>query len=175
MNQTSVTAVGTVITPIHLRHLPNGTPVLNFRIACNERRFDRDANAWIDRDSFFVAVSCWRRLAENTAQSLQSGDPVVVRGRLVTRSYDTADGRRNSVTDLEADVVAPDLTRCTAVVTRVRRAEASVPLGSVAAPADGAEAPASSDQPSDDPWSEQPAPVAAGGRELVDAVPAAGH
>lgn len=174
MNQTSVTAVGTVITPIQLRHLPNGTPVLNFRIACNERRFDRDANTWIDRDSFFVAVSCWRRLAENTAQSLHSGDPVVVRGRLVTRSYDTADGRRNSVTDLEADVVAPDLTRCTAVVTRIRRAEAAAPFGVAVVAVDG-QGPGPSEQPSDDPWSDQLAPAAEGERELADAVPAAGH
>lgn len=127
MNQTTVVAVGTVITPTKLRYLTDGTPVANFRIACNDRRFDRESGEWIDRDTFYVTVSCWRRLAENVCVSLRSGDPVIVRGRLFTRSYDV-EGRRNSVTEMEADVVAPDLTRATAVVTRVKRSNASSPM-----------------------------------------------
>lgn len=182
MNQTTVTAVGSVITPVQIRHLPDGTPVTTFRIACNERRFDRDANAWIDRDSFFVSVTCWRRLAENVCRSLRSGDPVVVRGRLLTRSYDTADGRRNSVTELEADVVAPDLVRCTAVVTRTRRVEQAATVA-ISSGAGGGPEPqvadgAPQDRRADDPWSEQrPASPEGGGEErrLVEAVPAAGH
>lgn len=167
MNQTSVIAVGTLITAPKLRYLTDGTPVANFRIACNDRRFDRDANAWIDRDTFYVSVSCWRRLAENVCASLHSGDPLVVRGRIFTRSYDV-EGRRNSVTEMEADVVAPDLTRCTTVVSRTRKALAA--SGTSAAV----------DVVSSDPWTSETStttselPVAPE-RELVDSVPASGR
>lgn len=170
MNQTTVIAVGTMISAAKIRHLPDGTPVTSFRIACNDRRFDREANAWIDRDTFYVTVTCWRRLAENVCVSLHTGDPLIVRGRIFTRSYDV-EGRRNSVTEMEADVVAPDLTRATAQVTRLRRTQE---------PATVPGAPRGSG-PEADPWT-------AGGdagstdaaavhpeRELVDAVPASGH
>jgi single-strand DNA-binding protein len=170
MNQTTVIAVGNVITPVQIRHTPDGTPVTSFRIACNERRLDRESNKWIDRDSFFVSVTCWRRLAENVCRSLRSGDPVMVRGRLLTRSYDTADGRRNSVTELEADVVAADLNWCTSHVTRTRRAETSGAVGVDDGSTAGTQEPAS-----DEPWSAQQPSEFPGDdeRELAGAVPAA--
>ncbi len=121
MNQTTMTAVGTLITPVQLRHTPDGTPVTSFRIACNERRLDRESGLWVDRDTLYTSVTCWRRLAENVCASFRSGDPIIVRGRIFTRSYDK-DGRRNSVTEIEADVVGPDVSRCTASVSRARRA-----------------------------------------------------
>lgn len=170
MNQTTVTAVGGMITPPNLRRLPDGTPVASFRMACNERRLDRETGAWIDRDSFFVTVTCWRRLAENVCVSLRSGDPIIVRGRLLTRSYEV-EGRRNSVTEMEAEVVAPDLTRCTAGVVRTRRTN-----GTATGTANG-------DVVAVDPWAQEPEQgtpviseeVAEEVREQVDAVPAAGH
>lgn len=170
MNQTSVIAVGTLISPAKIRHLPDGTPVTSFRIACNDRRFDREAGAWIDRDTFYVTVTCWRRLAENVCTSLHTGDPLIVRGRIFTRSYDV-EGRRNTVTEMEADVVAPDLARATAVVTRLRR-----PQESAAVPG----APTGSGPEPTDPWGSsgdgQPADVTVQPeRELVDALPASGH
>lgn len=180
MNQNTVIAVGNVITPVQIRYTPDGTPVTTFRIACNERRLDRETNEWVDKDSFFVSVTCWRRLAENVCHSLRSGDPVMVRGRLLTRSYDTADGRRNTVTEMEADVVGADLTWCTAHVMRTRRADqpgatdqpvVTVSAG-VATPAPNAPEPGA-----DDPWS-TPQAAEVGGvdeRELAGAVPAAGH
>ena len=169
MNQTTVIAVGTLISPAKIRHLPDGTPVTSFRIACNDRRFDREAGIWIDRDTFYVTVTCWRRLAETVCTSLRTGDPLIVRGRIFTRSYDV-EGRRNTVTEMEADVVAPDLTRSTAVVTRVRRSQ------EVAAVAVVAETPA---EPPADPWTSDgdemsPDAAAESGRELVDAVPGSG-
>jgi single-strand DNA-binding protein len=169
MNQTTVIAVGTMISAAKIRHLPDGTPVTSFRIACNDRRFDREANAWIDRDTFYVTVTCWRRLAENVCVSLHTGDPLIVRGRIFTRSYDV-EGRRNSVTEMEADVVAPDLTRATTVVTRLRRAQEPAAV-SVAPPGPGQEA---------DPWTtggdaRSTDVTAQPERELVDAVPASGH
>jgi single-strand DNA-binding protein len=175
MNQNTVIAVGNVITPVQIRYTPDGTPVTSFRIACNERRLDRETNKWVDKDSFFVSVTCWRRLAENVCRSLRSGDPVMVRGRLLTRSYDTAEGRRNTVTEMEAEVVAADLTWCTAHVTRTRREEAAVPT--VVSDADGEDTTEAHEPASDDPWS---APESAAGmdedeREMAGAVPAGGH
>ncbi|GAA3225097.1 single-stranded DNA-binding protein [Pseudonocardia petroleophila] len=173
MNQNTLIAAGNVITPVQIRHTPDGIPVTTFRIACNERRRDRETNEWVDKDSFFVSVTCWRRLAENVCRSLRSGDPVVVLGRLLTRSYDTAEGRRTTVTEMEADAVGPDLTWCTAHVTRTRRAEApeqSPGTAPAVAPSSGEQAPAS-----DDPWSERgPAGAEDPGRELAGALPASG-
>ncbi len=167
MNQTTVIAVGTLITTPRLRHLPDSTPVASFRIACNDRRFDRESGTWIDRDTFYVTVSCWRRLAENVCASLHSGDPLIVRGRIFTRSYDV-EGRRNSVTEMEADVVAPDLTRSTAVVTRTRKASGT-----------GTES-TGSEAGTSDPWARENGSASADRtgepeREMADAVPAAGH
>lgn len=169
MNQTTVIAVGTMITPSRLRHLPDGTPVTSFRMACNERRLDRATGEWADRDSFYTTVTCWRRLAENVCVSLRSGDPIVVRGRLSTRSYDV-EGGRNSVTDMEADVVAPDLTRCTAGVVRTRRSTASSAV-------------ASDDDRGTPDWtggseqctSETSEAAAEHERQEMEALPAAGH
>lgn len=175
MNQNTVIAVGNVITPVQIRYTPDGTPVTSFRIACNERRLDRETNEWVDKDSFFVSVTCWRRLAENVCRSLRSGDPVMVRGRLFTRSYDTAEGRRNTVTEMEADVVAADLNWCTSHVMRTRRAE--VPTATATTDADPSTATAVHELPAADPWStpESAAALDDDDRELTGAVPAAGH
>ena len=119
------------------RHLPNGTRRPQLPLACNERRFDRDCGH-VDRPRLVLHL---RELlapprGERPRTPCTVGDPVVVRGRLATRSYDTARAPR-SVTDLEADVVGPDLTRCTAVVTRIRRAEAAAPSGVAVVAVDG--------------------------------------
>jgi single-strand DNA-binding protein len=117
MNETTLTAVGTLITPVNLRYLPDGTPVTNFRIACNERRRDRETGRWVDHDTLYASVTCWRWLAENVCASFRTGDPIIVRGRIYSRSYEK-DGRRNWVTEIEADVVGPDVARCTTSITR---------------------------------------------------------
>lgn len=124
MNETTLTAVGTLITPVNLRFLPDGTPVTNFRIACNERRRDRESGKWVDHDTLYASVTCWRWLAQNVCASFRTGDPIIVRGRMYSRSYDK-DGRRNWVTEIEADVVGPDLARCTASITRTGKAASS--------------------------------------------------
>jgi single-strand DNA-binding protein len=133
MNETTLTAAGTLITPVHLRHLADGTPVTNFRIACNERRRDRETGEWGDHDTFYASVTCWRRLAENVSASFRSGDPIIVRGRIFSRSYDK-DGRRTWINEIEADVVGPDMTRCTARIARTGR---SAPQASAGVPASG--------------------------------------
>ena len=96
----------------------------NFRIVSTERRYDQDARTWADGDKLFLDVACWRRLAENTFASLVKGDVVVVIGRLHTREYEH-EGRRRSAMTLEARSVGADLSRCTAVLERTDRRDAS--------------------------------------------------
>jgi single-strand DNA-binding protein len=120
MYETQVTIVGNVVNAIDKRELANGTAVANFRIGSTERRYDRASGGWVDGDRLYVDVTCWRHLAENAAASLVKGDPVVVTGRLFTRNYEHEGQRRTSMT-LDANSVAADLSRCTAVVTRTRR------------------------------------------------------
>jgi single-strand DNA-binding protein len=116
---------------------PDGTLVLNFRVACNERRFDSASESWVDGESLYLSASCWRRLAENAA-SLVKGDPVIVRGKLRTREWTTEQGERRSVVELEATAIGPDLARCTATVRKQRRDERAhaVNDSSMAAPAE---------------------------------------
>jgi single-strand DNA-binding protein len=123
MKETPVTVVGTLVTDMRPRRIgPDGALVLNFRVACNERRFDSASESWVDGESLYLSASCWRRLAENAA-SLVKGDPVIVRGKLRTREWTTEQGERRSVVELEATAIGPDLARCTATVHKQRRAQ----------------------------------------------------
>ncbi|MGH3855155.1 MAG: single-stranded DNA-binding protein [Pseudonocardiaceae bacterium] len=123
MRETPVTVVGTLVSDMRPRRVgPDGALVLNFRVACNERRFDKASESWVDGESLYLSVSCWRRLAENAA-SLVKGDPVIVRGKLRTREWSTEQGERRSVVELEANAVGPDLARCAVTVRKQRREE----------------------------------------------------
>jgi single-strand DNA-binding protein len=123
MRETPVTVVGTLVSDMRPRRVgPDGTLVLNFRVACNERRFDKASESWMDGESLYLSVSCWRRLAENAA-SLVKGDPVIVRGKLRTREWTTDQGERRSVVELEANAIGPDLSRCAVTVRKPRREE----------------------------------------------------
>ncbi|MGH3915096.1 MAG: single-stranded DNA-binding protein [Pseudonocardiaceae bacterium] len=123
MRGTPVTVVGTLVGDTRLRRVgPDGKLVLNFRIASNERRYDKASGSWVDGDSLYLSVSCWRTLAENAA-TLVKGDPVIVSGRLRTREWTTEEGVRRSVVEMEASAVGPDLARCTAAVRKLRRVE----------------------------------------------------
>lgn len=125
MRETPVTVVGTLVSDMRPRRVgPDGTLVLNFRVACNERRFDNASESWVDGESLYLSASCWRRLAENAA-SLVKGDPVIVRGKLRTREWTTEQGERRSVVELEATAIGPDLARCAATVRKQRREERS--------------------------------------------------
>ena len=123
MYETHVTVVGNVATPINPRRMPDGTIVANFRVGASERRYDRAAGGWVNGDRLYIDVQCWRKLAQNTMASLVKGDAVVVTGRLYTREYEH-DGQRRSTMTLDAHTVAADLSHCTAVVTRNRKATA---------------------------------------------------
>lgn len=120
MRETPVTVVGTLVSDMKPRRVgPDGTLVLNFRVACNERRFDSASESWVNGESLYLSVSCWRRLAENAA-ALVKGDPVIVRGKLRTREWLTEQGERRSVIELEASAIGPDLARCAVTVRKPR-------------------------------------------------------
>jgi single-strand DNA-binding protein len=170
MFETQVTVVGNVATAVKGWTLANGDVVAKFRLASTERRRSPSAGGWTDGDSLFIQVTCWRQLAENVIASLGVGDPVVVRGRLHTDEFEW-EGQRRSAIRLEAHAIGPDLSRCKAAVTRVRRSGA--PAGP-AAGAPGADGPVGGFAPASDVWSstdEGRAVVAAPdtGSEQVDA------
>ena len=114
---------GNVATDLKFTTTNNGIPVASFRLAAGERKFDKDANRWVDGDVTWYSVVCWRHVAENCASSLRKGDPIVVVGRLVLREWE-ADGRNGSTLDLTADIIGHDLTRGTAQFERNRRSDA---------------------------------------------------
>lgn len=121
MNETIVTLVGNLVDDPKLRTTDSGAEVAGFRVASTSRRFDRGEQRWVDGGSLFLSVSCWRSLGANAAASLRRGDPVVVTGRLTTRTYEK-DGQTRSVAELEALALGPDLARGTAVFRRAPRA-----------------------------------------------------
>ena len=120
MNETMITVVGNVISELKPRRTADGVKLVSFRVASNERRFDRTTEEWVDGDRLYVTVTCWRKLAQNVLVSLMKGDPVIVFGRLYTRGYEV-EGNKRSVTEVEAHAVGPDLTRCFTELRRSRR------------------------------------------------------
>lgn len=111
---------GNVATEVRLTTTPDGVPLATFRLAASERKFDREANRWVDGAVTWYSVACWRHVAENCAASLHKGDPIVVVGRLTLREWES-EGRNGATLDLNADVIGHDLSRGTATFTRVRR------------------------------------------------------
>lgn len=123
MNDITLHVVGNVVTDIRLRFTKNGEPVASFRMAAGTRRFDRSSDQWVDGDTHFFEVSCWRNLGHNIIQSISKGQPVIVVGRLRSREVHKECGDHvHSVTyrDLDAVTVGHDLTRGVASFTRVK-------------------------------------------------------
>jgi len=118
---TVITVVGNLVDDPELRFTPSGAAVANFRIASTPRTFDRQSNEWKDGEALFLSCAVWRQAAENVAESLQKGMKVIVQGRLKQRSYETREGEKRTVVELEVDEVGPALTFATAKVSRVSR------------------------------------------------------
>ena len=110
MNDTQMTIVGNVVDAPKLRRTKSGHFVANFRVASTPRRFDREKGDWVDGDTLFVTVTCWRAMAENAAQSLHKGQPVLVTGRYYQREYEQNETLRTAY-ELEAVALGHDLTR----------------------------------------------------------------
>lgn len=119
--ETLITVVGNLTADPELRFTPSGAAVANFTIASTPRTFDKQSNDWKDGEALFMRCSIWRQAAENVAESLQKGARVVVSGRLKQRSYETKEGEKRTVVELEVDEIGPSLKYATAKVSRAAR------------------------------------------------------
>ena len=158
-NDTILTVVGNLTTDPELRFTSSGAAVASFTVASTPRTFDRQTNEWKDGEALFMRCSIWRQAAENVAESLTRGARVVVTGRLKQRSFDTREGEKRTVIELEVDEVGPSLKYATAKVNRVSRGEGGGGgFGNGGGNTTGEQAPTS-----DDPWGDAPASPAMAG------------
>jgi single-strand DNA-binding protein len=116
--ETTITLVGNLTADPELRFTPSGAAVANFTVASTPRMFDRNTNEWRDGDAMFLNCAVWRQAAENVAESLQKGMRVIVQGRLKSRSYETREGERRTVFEVDVDEIGPALRYATAKVNR---------------------------------------------------------
>ena len=116
--ETIITVVGNLTADPELRFTPSGQPVSNFTVASTPRTFDRQSGEWKDGDAMFLNCSVWRQPAENVAESLTKGMRVIVQGRLKSRQYETREGEKRTVFEVEVEEVGPSLRYATAKVTR---------------------------------------------------------
>jgi single-strand DNA-binding protein len=143
---TVITLVGNLVDDPELRFTPSGAAVAKFRLASTPRYLDKQTNEWKDGESLFLTCNVWRQAAENVAESLQRGMRVIVQGRLKQRSYETREGEKRTVYEVEVDEVGPSLRNATAKVTKAARGGG----GSSGGGGFGG-------TPADDPWAAAPA------------------
>jgi single-strand DNA-binding protein len=122
---TQITVVGNLVDDPELRFTPAGQPVAKFRVASTPRFMDRQTNEWKDGESLFLTCNVWRQAAENVAESLLRGMRVVVVGRLKQRSYETKEGEKRTVYEVEVDEVGPSLRNASAKVNKAARSGGS--------------------------------------------------
>jgi single-strand DNA-binding protein len=150
---TVITVVGNLTADPELRFTPSGAAVASFTIASTPRQFDRNTNEWKDGEALFLRCSIWRQAAENVAESLQRGMRVVAQGRLKQRSFETREGEKRTVIELDVDEVGPSLRYATAKVNRTQRGSSSGGFGSSGSGGGDAV---------DDPWGTPPPPPSGG-------------
>src|SRR5512139_1903056 len=119
--ETTITVIGNLTDDPELRFTPSGAAVAKFRIASTPRQLDRQSGEWKDGEPLFLQCSVWRQVAENVAESLQRGMRVIVSGRLRQRSYETKEGEKRTVVELEVEEIGPSLKYATAKVTKANR------------------------------------------------------
>jgi len=153
--ETVITVIGNLTDDPELRFTPSGAAVANFTVASTPRTLNRQTQQWEDGETLFLRCSIWRQAAENVAESLTRGTRVIVQGRLKARSYETREGEKRTVTELEVDEIGPSLTWATAKVSRVSRQGGSGGGFNAGGGNAGGGAPAAND-----PWA-TPAPQAA--------------
>ena len=123
--ETVITVVGNLTNDPELRFTPSGAAVAGFTVASTPRTLDRESNQWKDGDPLFLRCSVWRQYAENVAESLTKGMQVIVQGRLKQRSYETREGEKRTVVELDVDEIGPCLKFATAKVTKASRGSGS--------------------------------------------------
>ena len=115
---TTITVVGNLVDDPELRYTPSGAAVAKFRIASTPRTFDKESNGWKDGEAMFLTCSVWRQYAENVSESLSKGTRVIVQGNLKQRSYETTQGEKRTVYEIDVDEVGPALRFSTARLTK---------------------------------------------------------
>ena len=155
---TVITVIGNLTADPELRWTQAGAPVADFTVASTPRTYDRNAGEWRDGDTLFMRCSVWRETAENVAESLRKGMRVIVQGRLTQRSYETPQGERRTVVELQVDEVGPSLRRARAQVTRVQAQAASASGSASVQDAGGWMPSAMLDAQQHDPWGASAAP-----------------
>jgi single-strand DNA-binding protein len=153
---TNITLIGNLVDDPELRFTPSGAAVAKFRIASTPRFLDKTTNEWKDGESLFLSCNVWRQAAENVAESLQRGMRVIVSGRLKQRSYETKEGEKRTVFEVEVDEVGPSLRSATAKVIKAQRGGGGGGSYGGGSSSGGGSAPAG-----DDPWA-TPAPAGGG-------------
>jgi single-strand DNA-binding protein len=148
---TVITVIGNLTADPELRFTQSGAAVANFTVASTPRTFDRQSGEWKDGEALFLRCNIWRQAAENVAESLTRGARVIVSGRLKQRSFETREGEKRTVIELEVDEVGPSLRYATAKVNKVSRGSGG---GGFGGSGNGA--------PADDPWGSAP-PAGSGG------------
>lgn len=147
---TTICIVGNLTADPELRFTPSGAAVASFTVASTPRTFDRQSNEWKDGDTLFMRCSIWREAAENVAESLTKGTRVIVQGRLVQRSYESREGEKRTVVELQVDEVGPSLRYATAKVERKSSGQRSGQWGASARAGEPRQQPAGG--AADDPW-----------------------
>jgi single-strand DNA-binding protein len=148
--ETPITVVGNLTADPELRFTPSGAAVANFTVASTPRTFDRQTNDWKDGEALFLNCSVWRQAAENAAESLTRGMRVIVSGRLKARSYETREGEKRTVFEIDVDEVGPSMRYATAKVTKTSRSGGGQGYGSGGGSGD-------------DPWASQGGSGGSGG------------
>jgi single-strand DNA-binding protein len=151
---TTITMIGNLVDDPELRFTPSGAAVAKFRVASTPRYLDKQTNEWKDGESLFLQCQIWRQAAENVAESLTKGMRVILSGRLKQRSYETKEGEKRTVFEVEVDEVGPSLRNATAKVTKAQRTGGT---------SGGFSAPAANDSFAEDPWAAASTSSAAGG------------
>jgi len=148
---TVITIIGNLTADPELRFTPAGAAVANFTVAATPRVFDRNTNEWKDGDALFMRCNIWREPAENVAESLTRGARVIVSGRLRQRSFETREGEKRTVVELEVDEIGPSLRYATVKVNKTSRGGGGGGFGGGGAPAQSRPAAGA------DPWGSTPA------------------
>ena len=159
---TNITIIGNLVNDPELRYTPTGQAVATFRVASTPRFMDRTTNEWKDGDSLFLSCNVWRQAAENVAESLQRGMRVIVCGRLKQRSYETREGEKRTVYEIEVDEVGPSLRNASAKVSRSSRSGGGTGFGGGGNSGQSGQSGqggygGSAGRANDDPWAADPA------------------
>lgn len=173
---TVITVIGNLTADPELRFTPAGAAVANFTVASTPRIFDRNTNEWKDGEALFLRCNIWREAAENVAESLTRGSRVIVSGRLKQRSFETREGEKRTVVELEVDEVGPSLRYATAKVNKTSRGGGGGGFGSNSGGGSNYNAAnggggRSEQGAADDPWGSAPAAGSFGGGRMDDEPP----